>query len=194
MGRRTGLPRSPEPPLSQLWSRPPGFRPGGFGCGDMEMSSASSLTAETSAPWSLAAEPWCARPSDVLNDPGLDVEQKRAILASWLSDRYAIPDAPRWRQLENGAFVDSYEVRDALYKLDDVDDTFAKKEESAGSPPSGRERRRSLRRGRLIRPFVRRKRRDDDDDPPPSPVGLPIPRPIPMDHGASAIADFAFAA
>jgi hypothetical protein len=103
----------------------------------MEMNSTSSLTTETSAPSSLAEEPWCARPSDVLNDPALDVEQKRAMLASWLSDRYAIPDAPRWRQLENGAFVDSYEVRDALYKLDDADDTFANKEESAGSPPWG---------------------------------------------------------
>jgi len=158
------------------------------------MSNTSSITSETSAPASLAGEPWWARPSDVLNDFALDVEQKRAILASWLSDRYAIPDAPRWRQLESGAFVESYEVRDALYKLDRADSALANTEECARSAPVKRERRRPLRRGRLIRPFVRRKRRDDDDDPPPSPVGLLAPRPSPLDHGASAIPEFAFAA
>jgi hypothetical protein len=160
----------------------------------MEMSSTSSITTETSVPASLAGEPWCARPSDVLNDSALDVEQKRSILASWLSDRYAIPDAPRWRQLEDGAIVDSYEVRAALYKLDSADNALANKKEGARSAPVTRERRRRLQRGRLIRPFARRKRHDYDDDPPPSPGGLPIPRPSPIDHGASAIPEFAFAA
>jgi hypothetical protein len=64
--------------------------------------------------------PFLAHPTDILDDPALTMEQKRLILASWLSDRHAVPDAPRWRQLENGAFVDAYEVEQALCALDET--------------------------------------------------------------------------
>ena len=40
-----------------------------------------------------------ARPEEILGDPTLSKEAKRAVLASWLSDARALPDAPRWRRL-----------------------------------------------------------------------------------------------
>jgi hypothetical protein len=39
--------------------------------------------------------PFIARPNEILNDPVLGTEEKRSILAAWLSDKYAVPDAPR---------------------------------------------------------------------------------------------------
>lgn len=75
--------------------------------------------------------PFIARPIEVLDDPTLSAEQKRAILASWLSDRHAVPDAPRWRQLANGAFVDSEDIMRALYALDDAEESRQDKESSA---------------------------------------------------------------
>ncbi|WP_287798852.1 hypothetical protein [Acidiphilium sp.] len=62
--------------------------------------------------------PCLARPNNVLNDPPLTTEQKRSILAFWLSDQHTVPDAPRWRLLENGAFADSEDIMRALYALD----------------------------------------------------------------------------
>lgn len=62
--------------------------------------------------------PCLARPNNVLNDLALTTEQKRSILAFWLSDQHTVPDAPRWRQLENGAFADSEDIMRALYALD----------------------------------------------------------------------------
>lgn len=56
------------------------------------------------------AAPFIARPRDVLDNPALSAEQKRSILASWVSDKCAVEDAPRWRQLENGAFVDTQDI------------------------------------------------------------------------------------
>jgi hypothetical protein len=82
---------------------------------------AAGLSERTAAASAEPAAPFLARPSEILNDPALNAEQKRAILASWLSDRHAVPDAPRWRQLENGALVDSQEVLQALYALDDAE-------------------------------------------------------------------------
>src|SRR5690242_13166289 len=76
--------------------------------------------------WSIAAAgpgtlPFVAKPKDVLDDAAQSLQQKRLILASWLSDGHALPDAPRWRQLENGAFVDVREIEQALRVLDDME-------------------------------------------------------------------------
>jgi hypothetical protein len=65
-------------------------------------------------------EPFLVDPSDILHDPNLTNEQKRATLAFWLSNVHAVPDAPRWRQLENGAFVDAIDLRRALRAIDEM--------------------------------------------------------------------------
>ena len=50
--------------------------------------------------------PFLVDPSEILSNTSLSLEQKRAVLTDWLSDVHAVPDAPRWRQLDNGAFID----------------------------------------------------------------------------------------
>ena len=42
------------------------------------------------------------RPSDVVNDPDLTLNEKRAILASWASDACAIEAAPELRSSPHG--------------------------------------------------------------------------------------------
>ena len=44
-------------------------------------------------------------PSEVLNDPDLSLNEKRAILASWASDACAIEAAPELRSNPRGAPV-----------------------------------------------------------------------------------------
>jgi hypothetical protein len=82
---------------------------------------ASNTTTWSGAAADVRTPPFLAHPKDVLDDAAHSVEQKRLILASWLSDRHAVPDAPRWRELENGAFVDAHEIEQALRILDDIE-------------------------------------------------------------------------
>jgi hypothetical protein len=82
---------------------------------------ASNTTTWSGAAANVRTPPFLARPKDVLDNAAHSVEQKRLILASWLSDRHAVPDAPRWRELENGAFVDAHEIEQALRILDDIE-------------------------------------------------------------------------
>lgn len=59
------------------------------------------------------------RPSDVLKDPDLDHEQKRAILSSWASDASAVKDHPALRWLLGAPSpVPLAEVLEALDRLD----------------------------------------------------------------------------
>lgn len=59
------------------------------------------------------------RPNDVLKDPDLDDEQKRAILSSWASDASAVKDHPAMRWLLGApAPVPLAEVLEALERLD----------------------------------------------------------------------------
>jgi len=59
------------------------------------------------------------RPSDVLKDPDLDPEQKRAILSSWASDASAVRDRPAMRWLLGAPEpVPLAEVIEALGRLD----------------------------------------------------------------------------
>ena len=60
-----------------------------------------------------------SHPRDVLKDPDLAPDQKRAILSSWMSDASAVKDEPtqRWL-LGTPAPVPLTEVRDALQALD----------------------------------------------------------------------------
>jgi hypothetical protein len=60
------------------------------------------------------------RPRDVLNDPDLSREEKRAILSSWASDACAVESMPGLRQPPGAkAPVTFDEIVDALRALDD---------------------------------------------------------------------------
>lgn len=59
------------------------------------------------------------RPRDVLKDPDLDRDEKRAILSSWASDACAVPDRPTLRLAPGAeAPVPLLEVLEALARLD----------------------------------------------------------------------------
>jgi len=57
-------------------------------------------------------------PSEVVNDPDLTLNEKRAILASWASDACAVEAAPELREGPGGARVTYDEIMDALRTLD----------------------------------------------------------------------------
>ena len=59
-----------------------------------------------------------AHPGDVVNDPDLTLNEKRAILASWASDACAIEASPALREGPNGSTVKYAEIMDALRTLD----------------------------------------------------------------------------
>ena len=58
------------------------------------------------------------RPSDVLADADLTVNEKRAILASWASDACAVEAAPELREPAPGKVVKYDEIMEALRSLD----------------------------------------------------------------------------
>jgi uncharacterized caspase-like protein len=58
-------------------------------------------------------------PSQVVNDPDLTLNEKRAILASWASDACAVEAAPALRQGANGKTVTFDEIMEALRSLDE---------------------------------------------------------------------------
>jgi hypothetical protein len=102
-----------------------------------------------------------AHPDDVVRHPRLSRSQKRALLASWASDRHALEGAPELRQLESGAVVRLDAIMDALRALD-RDGRIANHREPAGRPLY-----RLLRRPRSA---GRRSAQPDDDPPPPRPI------------------------
>ncbi len=57
-------------------------------------------------------------PSEVVNDPDLTLNEKRAILASWASDACAIEAAPDLRSSARGAPVRFDDIMEALRTLD----------------------------------------------------------------------------
>ena len=57
-------------------------------------------------------------PSEVVNDPDLTLNEKRAILASWASDACAVETAPDLRRSPGGPVVRFDEIMDALRALD----------------------------------------------------------------------------
>jgi hypothetical protein len=60
-----------------------------------------------------------AHPMDVVRDRALDIQEKRAVLASWASDACSVPDAPHLRSC-CGHTVSWDEIMDALRLLDRV--------------------------------------------------------------------------
>ena len=59
-----------------------------------------------------------AHPSEVVNDPDLTLNEKRAILASWASDACAVEAAPELRRSPGGPEVRFDDIMDALRELD----------------------------------------------------------------------------
>ena len=59
-----------------------------------------------------------AHPSDVVRDPDLTLNEKRAILASWASDACAVEAAPELRMGLAGNVVRWDDIMDALRTLD----------------------------------------------------------------------------
>jgi hypothetical protein len=60
-----------------------------------------------------------AHPSEVLSDWELGVSGKRSLLASWVSDAFAVENSPSLRQLARGAVVCVGDIMDALKSLDE---------------------------------------------------------------------------
>jgi hypothetical protein len=79
-------------------------------------------------------------PQEVVDDPDLTLNEKRAILASWASEACAIEAAPELRQGPNGAQVRFDDIMEALRSLDQ------EANETRGSLPWRRKVRRFLRR------------------------------------------------
>ena len=59
-----------------------------------------------------------ADPMDIINDPDLTLNEKRAILASWASDACAVETAPELRQAPNGRTIKFDDIMNALSELD----------------------------------------------------------------------------
>jgi hypothetical protein len=57
-------------------------------------------------------------PSEVVNDPDLTLNEKRAILASWASDACAVEAAPEFRSAPRGSTVRFDDIMEALRTLD----------------------------------------------------------------------------
>jgi hypothetical protein len=59
-----------------------------------------------------------SHPSEVVDDPDLTLNEKRAILASWASDACAIEAAPALRPAAKGGHVRFDDIMEALRSLD----------------------------------------------------------------------------
>ncbi|MGE3987304.1 hypothetical protein [Pseudorhodoplanes sp.] len=59
-----------------------------------------------------------SHPSEVVRDPDLTLNEKRAILASWASDACALEAAPELREIPGGTRVRFEEIMECLRDLD----------------------------------------------------------------------------
>jgi len=125
-------------------------------------------------------------PEEVIRHPRLSRAEKRALLASWASDAYAVGNQPTLRRLDNGTVIPVERIISALKVLDEMPEA-GERFSARVLPWRPSSRRDAWRRsGRFLGP-------DDDDDPPPCPVSVaPRPRP-PGGRGAMASVDLAYA-
>jgi hypothetical protein len=115
-------------------------------------------------------------PDDVTSDQKLTTAEKRAVLASWISDARAVQNAPWLRRLDSGAVVEVDDIRRALVLLDELTSI----RDCNHLPPAGCRYSLVSRWLRRIGP-PNRSNDNDDDDPPPAPAGFGIPfRPKPL--------------
>ncbi|CAA2101520.1 hypothetical protein MBUL_01217 [Methylobacterium bullatum] len=112
-------------------------------------------------------------PREVLAHPLLSREEKRTILASWVSDACALENAPGLRCL-TGSRAEPVTVDALLVALAEIDGDSPPETAAPGTHrPAPRRRPRFANLHRYLRP---RRRNDDDDDPPPCPATI-MPRP-----------------
>jgi len=110
-------------------------------------------------------------PDDVAGDSKLTLAEKRAILASWISDARAVENAPALRRLDSGAVVEADAILQALGSLDEPSaDRGARRHPT---PFPGRRLRAALKSWRRI--GLPPRSNDNDDDPPPAPAGVGVP-------------------
>jgi hypothetical protein len=95
---------------------------------------------------------------DVVSDPDMTLQEKRAILASWASDARAVEAAPDLRSPPTGLTVRFDDIMDALKQLDG---------EASGQPQYAK----FINRARRLKDLYRTKhgrspfyRRNDSDD------------------------------
>lgn len=74
--------------------------------------------AEMNIEWLASPARVFSHPREVLDHPGLEPAEKRAILASWASDLRAVENEPALRQVECGAIVPLADILSALRDLD----------------------------------------------------------------------------
>src|SRR3569623_3768130 len=119
-------------------------------------------------------------PLDIVRDPDMSIEAKRALLASWASDARTVPNCPALRRLDDGILVLIDDVLDALKLLDGRPTLATTRREDNAAP---------LSRGhwsRLARRWRRNRDDDDDDETPSAPASL-VPH-YPITGGALAAA------
>ena len=58
-------------------------------------------------------------PSDVTTDPKLTTAEKKAVLASWISDARAVENTPSLCRLDSGAVIEVDAILQALVLLDE---------------------------------------------------------------------------
>jgi hypothetical protein len=124
-------------------------------------------------------------PDDVPNDPTLTMAEKRALLASWISDARAVENAPALRRLDSGAVVDIDAILRVLVSLDEV--AADRGDDRKQAPPRRRGHRVISRWLNRVAPNSSNDNdNDNDDDPPPAPagVGIPFRRTFVAAHGA----------
>lgn len=107
-------------------------------------------------------------PRDVLDHPTMSNEAKRTVLASWASDRHAVPSFPGVRRLEDGRLVSLAEILQALRALDGPSEPS--QENVSSNLISLAEQRRQHR----LKHWTRM-RSPHDDDPPPRPAAASFP-------------------
>jgi hypothetical protein len=102
-----------------------------------------------------------SKPAQVLRNPAMSKDEKRALLASWASDANAVADAPSLRRPEDGTVLSIDDILEALKALDAGENVRR-------LPPAWRVRRAVGRRHFHAT--------EDDDDPPTTPAAAPLPK------------------
>jgi hypothetical protein len=136
-----------------------------------EMTKSSSLFQSTRSSAAPSGASIYTHPSDVTTDPKLTTAEKRAVLASWISDARSVQNVPSLRQLDSGAVVDVDAILQALVLLDEL----ALDRRENGKPLRSSDRRHSVLSRWMKRVSPSKGSHDNDGDPPPAPAGLGIP-------------------
>jgi hypothetical protein len=68
------------------------------------------------------SKPLRLHPDDVLNDPRMMPQEKRAVLADWASDARAVTGSPGLRQLDSGAVICVDLILGALARINERGD------------------------------------------------------------------------